>query len=218
VEVRIAKDGEILVGGAGVMQGYYKKPEDTRSAFAADGFVHTGDIGSLDADGYLKVTDRKKELLKTAAGKFVAPQPLESRVKASPYIANAMVIGDRRKFVSLLVVPNFAALRAWSQEQGRPLGPDEQVATDGEVRRLIAGEISRLTESFAHYEQPKRFAILDSEFTFEGGELTYTMKLRRRKIEERYADAIAQLYADQDESRPPVRVKEPGGGVRQDEH
>jgi long-chain acyl-CoA synthetase len=218
VEVRIAGDGEILVGGAGVMQGYYKKAEDTRAAFTADGFVLTGDIGGLDADGYLTVTDRKKELLKTAAGKFVSPQALESRVKTSPYIANAMVIGDRRKFVALLVVPNFAGVRAWSHEQGRPLSTNQQVATDADVGRLIAGEVSRLTANFATYEQPKRFAILDSEFTFEGGELTYTLKLRRRKIEEKFTDAIAQLYADQDEPRPPARIAQSGANVQQAGH
>jgi long-chain acyl-CoA synthetase len=218
VEVRIADDGEILVGGVGVMQGYYKKPDETRAAFTADGFVPTGDIGSLDSDGYLTVTDRKKELLKTAAGKFVAPQAVENRVKTSPYIANAMVIGDRRKFVALLVVPNFGAVRAWSRDQGRPLETNGQVSTDDAVGRLIAGEVSRLTAGFATYEQPKRFAILDSEFTFEGGELTYTMKLRRRQIEKKFADAIAQLYADQDEPRPPARIPEPGGNVQQAGH
>lgn len=218
VQVRIAADGEILVGGRCVMQGYYQEPEDTFAAFTADGFLHTGDIGALDADGYLRVTDRKKELLKTAAGKFIAPQAVESRLKTSPYIANTMVIGDRRKFVSVLIVPNFPVLREKAREEGRQLETMEQIANDSGVRRLISDEITRLTAGFAQYEQPKRFAILDSEFSFESGELTYTLKLRRRRIEERHADAIAQLYADVDEPRPPTRVAEAGGSVQQGGH
>jgi long-chain acyl-CoA synthetase len=218
VKVRIAEDGEILVGGACVMHGYYKQPEDTRVAFTPDAFLRTGDIGNVDADGFLSVTDRKKELLKTAAGKYIAPQLVENRVKASPYIANAIAIGDRRKFAAMLVVPNFAAVRTWAREQGRSLVTNEQVATDAAVGRLIGGEISRLTAGLAGYEQPKRFAILDSEFTFEGGELTYTLKLRRRSIEEKFAVTIAQLYADQDEPRPSARVAESGGSVQQSGH
>jgi long-chain acyl-CoA synthetase len=218
VEVRIAEDGEILAGGLCVMQGYYRKAEDTRAAFTGDGFLRTGDIGGVDGNGYLTVTGRKKELLKTASGKFVAPQAVESRVKTSPYIANAMVVGDRRKFVALLVVPNFAAIRDWSRSRGRTLETQREIAGDEGVRRFIGDEVARLTSGFASYEQPKRFAILDSEFTFEGGELTYTMKLRRSRIEEKFAAAIAQLYADQEEPRPPARVAESGGGVQQADH
>lgn len=218
VEVRIAEDGEILVGGLGVMQGYYRKSDDTRAAFAGDGFMRTGDIGGVDGGGYLTVTGRKKELLKTASGKFVAPQAVESRVKTSPYISNAMAVGDRRKFVALLVVPNFPAVRAWAKQHGRPLENETQIAGDEDARGLIGEEIARLTAGLASYEQPKRFAILDSEFTFEGGELTYTMKLRRSRIEEKFAGTIAQLYADQEEPRPPARVAESGGSVQQAGH
>ncbi len=206
VEVRIAEDGEILVRGACVMQGYCKKPEETRAAFTQDGFLKTGDIGRLDADGFLLVTDRKKELLKTAAGKFVAPQPVENRLKTSAYISNAVVVGDRRKFVSLLIVPNFATLRSRAQAEGHVLGSNEELVADSWARNLIAAEVDRLTADLAQYEKPKRFAILNSEFTYENGELTYTMKLRRKLIEERYGDVIEQLYADVREPLPPARA------------
>ena len=204
VEVSIAEDGEILVRGACVMQGYCKKPEDTLAAFTSDGFLRTGDIGRLDSEGYLVVTDRKKELLKTASGKFVAPQPIENRLKTSPFIANAIVVGDRRKFVSLLIVPDFAALRNRAKEEGRIPGTNEEITSDAAVRKLIGGEIERLTSEMAQYEKPKRFALLASEFTFESGELTYTMKLRRRVIEERYRGVIDELYEDVREPLPPA--------------
>jgi len=198
VEVSIADDGEILVRGACVMQGYCKKPDETRAAFTPDGCLLTGDIGHLDADGFLVVADRKKELLKTASGKFVAPQPIENRLKTSPFIANAIVVGDRRKFVSLLIAPNFA------KGEGRALGTNEEIVADSRVRELIGEEIERLTSEMAQYEKPKRFALLASEFTFENGELTYTMKLRRRVIEEHYRGVIDELYADVREPLPPA--------------
>jgi long-chain acyl-CoA synthetase len=206
VEVSIAEDGEILVRGACVMQGYCRKPDETRAAFTPHAFLRTGDVGHLDADGYLVVTDRKKELLKTASGKFVAPQPIENRLKTSPFIVNAIVVGDRRKFVSVLIVPNFAALRNRAKEEGRALGMNEEIAANAWVRKLIGDEIERLTAEMAQYEKPKRFAVLASEFSFENGELTYTMKLRRRVIENRYRNVIEELYADVREPLPPSVV------------
>jgi long-chain acyl-CoA synthetase len=202
VEVRIAEDGEILVKGPNVMQGYYRKPAETRDVLTEDGWFRTGDIGKLDADGYLIITDRKKELLKTAAGKFVAPAPIENMLKSSPYISNAMVVGDKRKFVSVLVVLNFAGIEAEAKRQGREFTTRSQMLVDPWVRDLVSHEIERLTASLAQYEKPKRFALLEQDFTFASGELTYTLKMKRRVIEERYQDVIARLYADVEEPRP----------------
>jgi long-chain acyl-CoA synthetase len=202
VEIRIAEDGEILVKGPNVMQGYYRKPAETREVLTEDGWFRTGDIGKLDADGYLVITDRKKELLKTAAGKFVAPAPIENMLKSCPYVTNAIVVGDKRKFVSVLIVLNFATIEAEAKRQGREFATRAQMLVDPWVRDLISREIERSTASLAQYEKPKRFALLDQDFTYASGELTYTMKMKRRVIEERYQDVIARLYADVEEPRP----------------
>jgi len=202
VQVKIAEDGEILVKGPNVMQGYYHKPEATREVFTSDGWFRTGDIGRLDEDGYLIITDRKKELLKTAAGKFVAPAPIENTLKTSPYITNAIVVGDTRKFVSVLIVPNFANIEAAARKAGHDFATPTQMTGDSWVRDLLSSEIERLTAPLAQYEKPKRFALLEQDFTYAGGELTYTMKMKRRVIEQRYRDVIARLYADVEEPRP----------------
>jgi long-chain acyl-CoA synthetase len=202
VRVRIADDGEILVKGPNVMQGYYKKPEQTREVFTADGWFCTGDIGRLDDGGYLVITDRKKELLKTAGGKFVAPAPIENLLKTCPFITNAIVVGDRRKFVSALVVPNFAAIEAEAHKAGHDCPATARMINDPWVRDLLSREIERLTAPLAQYERPKRFALLEQDFTYASGELTYTMKIKRRVIEQRYQDVIARLYADVEEPRP----------------
>ena len=202
VEVRIAEDGEVLVKGSCVMQGYYCKPDRTREVFTADGWFCTGDIGRLDPDGYLIITDRKKELLKTAGGKFVAPAPIENILKTSRFISNAMVVGDKRKFVSVLIVPDFAAIEVAARQAGREFSTPSQMISDSWVRDLLSGEIERLTQSLAQYERPKRFALLEQDFSYQNGELTYTLKMKRRVIEQRYADVIARLYADVEEPRP----------------
>lgn len=202
VQIRIADDGEILVKGPNVMQGYYRKPDQTREVFTSDGWFCTGDIGRLDEDGYLIITDRKKELLKTAAGKFVAPSPIENLLKTSPFISNAIVVGDRRKFVSVLIVPNFAAIETEAAKHGQECPMSAKMIGDPWVRDLITREIERLTASLAQYERPKRFALLEQDFTYASGELTYTMKMKRRVIEQRYQDVIARLYADVREPRP----------------
>jgi long-chain acyl-CoA synthetase len=202
VQVRVADDGEILVKGPCVMQGYYRKPDDTRESFTPDGWFRTGDIGRLDEDGFLAITDRKKELLKTAGGKFVAPAPIENTLKTSPYITNAMIVGDRRKFVSALIVPNFTAIGSAGRDAGRDFTTPAQMISDPWVRDLLAGEIERLTARLAQYEKPKRFALLEQDFTYQNGELTYTLKMKRRIIEERYADTIARLYEVVEEPQP----------------
>jgi long-chain acyl-CoA synthetase len=202
VQVKIANDGEILIKGPCVMQGYYKKPEETRAVFTAEGWLCTGDIGRLDDDGYLIITDRKKELLKTAAGKFVAPAPIENLLKTSRFISNAIVVGDKRKFVSVLIVPNFTAIAAEARKNGREFAAPARMLSDAWVRDLIAREVERLTAPLAQYEKPKRFALLEQDFTFANGQLTYTLKLKRRIIEQTYGDVIARLYADVEEPRP----------------
>jgi long-chain acyl-CoA synthetase len=202
VEVRIAEDGEILVHGPCVMTGYYGKPEQTREVFTEDGWFHTGDIGSLDADGYLTITDRKKDLLKTAGGKYVSPQLIEGRLKSSRYIANAMVVGDRHKFVSALVVPQFDALEACAREEGKPYVSPAQAVAEAWVRDLIQGEVDRWCANLAQYEKPKRVALLPDDFTIANGQVTLSMKLKRRVVEQRYKDVIDALYADVEERGP----------------
>lgn len=202
VIIRIAEDGEILAKGPCIMQGYYKSPEATREAISDDGWLHTGDIGYLDKDGYLFITDRKKDLIKTAAGKFVAPQPIENALKTSRYILNAMVVGDRRKFVGALIVPNPTTVAAKAAEQGIQFASNAELAAHPFVRSLIDGEIRRLTAHLAQYETIKRFALLPDDFTFDNGDLTFTLKLKRRVVEQRYHDQIERLYSEVAEPRP----------------
>ncbi len=201
VETRIAEDGELLVRGPCVMQGYYRKPEETRAAISPDGWLATGDIGRLDADGYLVITDRKKELLKTAGGKLIAPAPIENALKSSPYILNAVVVGDRRPYLAALIVPNFATVQARAQQSGVTISSPKQMVASAWVRELIEGEIKRLTLNLAQFETIKRFALLEREFTFDGGELTFTLKLKRRVIDERYREEIERLYAQPSPAR-----------------
>ena len=207
VQVKIADDGEILVKGPCVMQGYYKKPEETRQTISDDGWLRSGDIGKLDEDGYLIITDRKKELLKTAAGKFVAPALIENLLKTSPFIANAIAVGDGRKFISVLIVPNFVALEAEAAKHGFEFATPSQIANNAWTRDIMTGEIERLTGRLAQYEKPKRFALIEQDFTFANGQLTYTLKLKRRVIEKTYGDVIDRLYADVEEPRPQQSAK-----------
>jgi len=202
VKLRIVEDGEILVQGPCVMDGYYLRPDETHEAVDEEGWLHTGDIGYLDADGYLYITDRKKELIKTAAGKFVAPQPIENALKTSPYILNAAVIGDKRRFISALIVPNFPSVAAAARDAGVALKSNEEIAASPWTHALIEKEVARLTSSLAQYESIKRFELLPEDFTFDNGSLTYTMKLKRRIINERYHDIIERLYDGAERPRP----------------
>jgi long-chain acyl-CoA synthetase len=202
VQIHIAEDGEILAKGPCVMQGYYNNTEATREAFTPDGWFRTGDIGYLDPDNYLFITDRKKDLLKTAGGKFVAPQPIENALKTSPYILNAMIVGDQRKFVVALLVPNAHSVAAKAQEQGIRFTSNQEMAAHPWVRALIDSEVKRLTSHLAQWETIKRFALLPDDFTFDNGSLTFTLKLRRRVVEKSYKDVIDNLYADVAEPRP----------------
>ncbi len=199
VEVRIAEDGEILVKGPCVMRGYYNKPADSREVLLPDGWLRTGDIGYLDADGFLFVTDRKKDLIKTAAGKFVAPQPIENCLKTSPFISSAVVLGDRQRFIVALIVPNFEAVEAKAKEIALTFTSTAEITAHPWVRELIREEIDRLTRHLAQYETIKRFALLSEDFTFESGDLTYSMKIKRHVVAERYRDLIARLYSEKEE-------------------
>jgi long-chain acyl-CoA synthetase len=204
VLISIAPDGEILAKGPCVMQGYYKSPDATREVLNEDGWFHTGDIGHLDPDNYLFITDRKKDLIKTAGGKFIAPQPVENALKTSPYILNAMVVGDQRKFVVALLVPNPITVEAKAAEEGITFASHQQMVAHPFVRKLIEDEVARLTTHLAQWETIKRFALLPEDFTFDNGGLTFTMKLKRRVVEQKFAATIESLYADVTDPRPTI--------------
>ncbi|MBK7087089.1 MAG: long-chain fatty acid--CoA ligase [Flavobacteriales bacterium] len=195
VQVRIAADGEILAKGPNIMMGYYKEPELTKEALDAEGWLHTGDIGELDADGFLKITDRKKEIFKTSGGKYVAPQVLENKLKASRFIEQAMVIGENRKFPAALIVPNFGFLKDYCEIKGIPFESREQVIADKRIVDRIFEEVTKADADKGHWEQVKKIALLPQEMSIEGGELTPSMKLRRKPILAKYADIVERIYA-----------------------
>ncbi len=194
VEVKIAPDGEICARGPNIMKGYYNKPEATREVIDEDGFFHTGDVGELDTDGFLKITDRKKDIIVTAGGKNVAPQPIEGRLKTNAYIAEIVVVGNARSFPSALVVPDFEKLKAWCVSESIPTGNADELARHPRVTAFMLAQIDSLSGGFAPYERIKRITVLAKEFTLEDGELTPTMKVRRRVIESRYKNLIDEMY------------------------
>jgi long-chain acyl-CoA synthetase len=197
LEVRIASDGEILVRGPSVFKGYWNRPEETQNAFE-DGWFKTGDIGHLDADGYLSVTDRKKELIKTSGGKFIAPQPIENSLKLNPLVGTAVVVGDKRKFACALISPNFAMLEDWARSNGIPFSSRPELIAHAKVQSLYEELVEASNEKLARFEKLKRVVLVPDEFTPENGTLTPTMKLRRRIVEERYRRQIDDLYAQAD--------------------
>jgi len=194
VEIRIAADGEILARGRNIMREYYNRPADT-AAVLRDGWLCTGDIGEIDADGYLRITDRKKDLIVTSGGKNIAPQPIQQRLKASPLVSDAIIIGDRRNFPAALIVPDFAAVEAALQARGLSSGTREQLVERADVQALFQPLLDDINRDLAQFERIKRFALLPSEMTVEGGELTPTLKLRRPVVEQRFAGVIEQMYA-----------------------
>lgn len=200
VECRMAEDGELLVRGPSIFPGYWKGRGDAE-VFDAEGWFHTGDIGRIDSDGFLFITDRKKELLKTSGGKFIAPQPIENKLKSSVLVANAALVGDRHKFASALIAPNFAALEAWAQQQGVSVQRREELVVHPRIRAEYQAIIDAINASLANFETIKRFCLVAEEWTLETGVLTPSMKLRRRVIAEKYATEIAQFYADEAISR-----------------
>jgi long-chain acyl-CoA synthetase len=199
VEVKIAEDGEILVKGKIVMKGYYKRPDFNADAFTEDGWFRTGDIGHLDKDGFLFITDRKKELIKTSGGKYIAPQPLESLVKASRFVSQVVVIGNGRKFASALVFPNLELLKSYAQMKGIKSANDDELLENPKIIDLILRQIQKYTPDVAQYERIKKVALLKEEMTPESGELTPTLKPRRSVIEKKYTSIINKLYVEEGE-------------------
>ncbi|HYX81671.1 MAG TPA: long-chain fatty acid--CoA ligase, partial [Gemmatimonadales bacterium] len=198
VELKIAQDGEILARGPNIMQGYYKLPDATKATVDAEGWLHTGDIGELDSDGYLKITDRKKELLKTAGGKYIAPQPIELAVKRNKFVANAMLYGDRRKYPIILIVPNFDNLEPWAEERSLTYGTRAELIEMPDVQAKVEREVMSMLPHLAKFETPKKIVLIEKDFTIESGELTPTLKVKRRVIEQHYKDLIDRAYAADD--------------------
>jgi long-chain acyl-CoA synthetase len=196
VEVKIAPDGEILTRGPHVMKGYYKKEAETKEVFEG-GWFHTGDIGHIDEDGFLVITDRKKDIIVTAGGKNIAPQPIENILKTNPYISNAVVIGDRRRFVCALIVPNFEKLEEYARFSNISFGDCTELVKNKQVVNFIKAEVDRATPNLASYEKLKRIALLDRDFEIEKGEITPTLKIKRNIIEQKYKSLIDALYEEE---------------------
>lgn len=193
IEVRIADDGEILVRGPNVMKGYYNKPEETRRALV-DGWLKTGDVGEVDEDGFLRVTDRIKDLIITDSGENVAPQHIETRLGIDPYIEQIVAVGDKRKFLTAIIVPRFAALEEYARAHGIPFTSRRDLIRRSEIRELYRARIDMLSEDLPPYERIKGFTLLDHELTQEAGELTPTQKVKRKAIETKYSGEIEQMY------------------------
>ena len=196
VDIRIAEDGEIEVRGPNVMRGYYNKPDETRAVFTSDGWFKTGDIGTIDQDGFLRITDRKKELFKTSGGKYISPQPIEQAIKASRFVNQVVLIGAERKFPAALVVPNWEQLESYCKLKGLECKSHSEMCRHPRIIDLIQRQIDGLTPNLAKYERIKKVALLENEFTIEGGELTPTLKVKRRVIDQKYRDVIEKMYAE----------------------
>ncbi|HEX8492814.1 MAG TPA: long-chain fatty acid--CoA ligase [Pyrinomonadaceae bacterium] len=194
VEVRIAADGEIETRGPNVMQGYYNKPEATREVFTEDGWFKTGDIGKLDDQGFLSITDRKKELFKTSGGKYIAPQHVEQLIKASRFVNQVVLVGDRRKFPAALIVPDWEQIRSYVALKNIDATTPAELCQHPRIIDLFERQVAQFTSELAQYERVKRIALLEHEFTIDGGELTPTLKVKRRVIDEKYRDLIERLY------------------------
>lgn len=197
IEVKIAEDGEIITRGPHVMKGYFNNEEATTESIDSDGWFHTGDIGIFDEDGFIKITDRKKNIIVLSNGKNVAPQPLESQLVQSPFITQIMLVGNERKNIAALIVPNFDALKSWASENGVDTSDLPELLKTREVQQLIQSEIRERLTDFADFEQVRRFALLEKEFSQEEDEMTPTLKLKRNVIIEKYSDVIEGMYPDE---------------------
>jgi long-chain acyl-CoA synthetase len=204
LHVRIAEDGEILVRGPSVFKGYWKNPEETEKAFTPDGWFKTGDIGSLDQDGFLSVTDRKKDLIKTSGGKFIAPQPLENALKHNALITEAVVIGEKRKFPAVMIVPYFSSLEDWARANRVEFAGRTELVENPKVQALYQGIVEVLNRDLARFERLKKVILLPQEFSASDGTLTASMKLRRRVVEERYREQIDAMYREAENAPPTV--------------
>jgi long-chain acyl-CoA synthetase len=207
VQVKIAADGEILAKGPNIMRGYYNKPDATREAIDGEGWFHTGDIGVLDADGYLKITDRKKDLIVTAGGKNIAPQPIENLVKTNKFVLNAVMLGDKRKYPIMLVVPNPDAVEAWAKERNLSFASRAALLALPDVQAKIEREVMDNLRDLAKFEMPKKVVLVNEDFTVDNGMLTPTLKVKRRAVEQRHAGAIEQAYAAGDMERISTTVE-----------
>lgn len=196
VQVRIAADGEIEVKGPNVMLGYYNKPEATREVFTADGWFKTGDIGEFDDEGFLKITDRKKELFKTSGGKYIAPSPIEQMIKGSRFVNQVVLVGSERKFPAALIVPNFEQLENFARNEGLHLSSPKEFCRNEKILKLFESEVEKLTQRLAKFEKVKKIVLLEEELTVEGGELTPTLKVKRRVIDEKFKDLIDKIYEE----------------------
>jgi long-chain acyl-CoA synthetase len=204
-EVKIAADGEILYRGPNVMMGYYHRPEQTAEAIDGDGWLHTGDVGEFDGI-FLKITDRKKEIFKTSGGKYIAPQQIENSMKESKFIAQIMVVGENRKFPAALIVPAFQAVVDHFRQRGMALHSNREIVANRAVNALIESEIRRLNQHFGHYALIKKFVLLEEEWSLDGGELTPTLKLKRRELLKKYAREIGSLYTGDEQSADRLRI------------
>ncbi|CAI8003780.1 Putative long-chain-fatty-acid--CoA ligase [Geodia barretti] len=196
VEVKIAEDGEILSRGPHIMQGYFNKPSDTAEAIDADGWFHTGDIGEIDEEGFLAITDRKKNILVLSNGKNVAPQPIENQLKQSPYISEIMLLGDQHKSVAALIVPSLDEIKEYAKEQQLETGDMAALLQTQEIQRLIRGEINQYSSDLADFERVRMFTLMAEEFSEKSGEMTPTLKLKRSVVMENHKAAIDQMYGD----------------------
>jgi long-chain acyl-CoA synthetase len=194
IQMKIADDGEILCKGPNVMMGYLNRPERTAEVIDQEGWFHTGDIGIIEDGKFLKITDRKKEIFKTSGGKYIAPQPIEQRVRESPFIENVMVVGENRNYTAALVIPNFEYLKNWCAVKHIAFGSKEKSIQNPRIIKRIKEELDRFNLDLGQTEKIKKFRLLAAEWSLESGELSPTLKLRRKFIQEKYAQLIEETY------------------------
>jgi len=192
--MKIAEDGEILCKGPNIMMGYLNRPEKTAEVIDEDGWFHTGDIGVIEDGKFLKITDRKKEIFKTSGGKYIAPQPIEQRMKESPFIEHIMVVGENRNYAAALIIPNFEHLKNWCEVKNIEFGSREKAISKPEIIRRIRKEVERFNQDLGQTEKIKKFRLLDAEWTTDSGEISPTLKLRRKFIIEKYSQIIEETY------------------------
>ena len=194
IQMKTADDGEVLCKGPNIMMGYLNRPDKTAEVIDADGWFHTGDIGVIEDGKFLKITDRKKEIFKTSGGKYIAPQPIEQRMKESSFIEHIMVIGENRNFPAALIIPNFEYLKNWCEVKHIEFGSKEKAIKNPQIIRRIRQEVERFNQSLDKIEQIKKYRLLDAEWTPESGEISPTLKLRRKFIVEKYSKIIEETY------------------------
>lgn len=194
VQVKIAEDGEILCKGPNVMLGYYKHPDLTAEVLDSEGWYHTGDIGILEENRFLKITDRKKEIFKTSGGKYIAPQAIENKLKESRFIEQAMVVGENEKYAAALIVPAFQFIRDWAEKKGLPLRTNDEIAESADVKKRIMEEVEEINKNLGNYETIKKIELLPREFSIEGGEMTPKLSLKRKMITFNFKEQVERLF------------------------